>query len=151
MSNICVYATTDANKPIAIIIPHEHNIRAALPAGFLEDADLPTLCHEEKVKELVLKECNAIGKKNGFKPIETLQAVVLTAEEWTPVNGFVTAAQKIQRKKIADAFDAEIKVSTFSGLGMGGLLIGWSRRRTKLRNPWLTMDRPAIPLPISFL
>ena len=57
-----------------------------------------------------MKECNAIGKKNGFKSIEILQAVILTPEEWTPENGLVTAAQKIQRKKIAAAFDAEIQV-----------------------------------------
>ena len=57
-----------------------------------------------------MKECNAIGKKNGFRPIEILQAVILTPEEWTPESGLVTAAQKIQRKKIADAFAAEIKV-----------------------------------------
>jgi long-chain acyl-CoA synthetase len=68
------------------------------------------LCHNDKVKELVLKECNVIGKKNGFKPVETLQAVILTPEEWTPESGLVTAAQKIQRKKIAEAFAAEIKV-----------------------------------------
>jgi long-chain acyl-CoA synthetase len=71
---------------------------------------MPVLCHNEKVKELVLKECNAVGKKNGFKPIEILQAVILTADEWTPESGLVTAAQKIQRKKIADVFSAEIQV-----------------------------------------
>jgi len=51
-----------------------------------------------------------MGKKSGFKGIEMLQAVVLTPDEWTPESGLVTAAQKIQRKKIAQAFDAEIKV-----------------------------------------
>lgn len=68
------------------------------------------LCHNEQVKDLVLKGCNAVAKKNGFKPIEILQAVILTPDEWTPENGLVTAAQKIQRKKIADVFDTEIQV-----------------------------------------
>ncbi|KAH9001814.1 hypothetical protein EDB86DRAFT_3100984 [Lactarius hatsudake] len=58
------------------------------------------------VKALVLKECNAAGKKSGFK---MLQAVVLTADEWTPESGLVTAAQKVQRRKVAERFDAEIK------------------------------------------
>jgi long-chain acyl-CoA synthetase len=43
--------------------------------------------------------------------MELLEAVVLTAEEWTPENGLVTAAQKIQRSKIAKAFDQEIKAA----------------------------------------
>jgi long-chain acyl-CoA synthetase len=59
---------------------------------------------------VVLKACNAAGKKNGFKPMELLEGVILTPDEWTPESGLVTAAQKIQRKKIADAFAKEIKV-----------------------------------------
>lgn len=113
VSNICVYATPDAKQPIAIIIPHEGNLKHALQAKSIPvdtNQHLSDLCLNDKVKELVLKECNAIGKKNGFRPIEILQAVILTPEEWTPESGLVTAAQKIQRKKIADAFAAEIKV-----------------------------------------
>jgi long-chain acyl-CoA synthetase len=68
-----------------------------------------------------LKECNALGKKNGFKPQELLQAVILTPEEWTPENGLVTAAQKIQRSKIAKTFEKEIKVRRL----MLELEIGW--------------------------
>lgn len=42
--------------------------------------------------------------------MEILQAVILTPEEWTPENGLVTAAQKIQRNKIAKEFAKEIEV-----------------------------------------
>lgn len=108
-----MHADTDAKQPIAIIIPHEGNLRHALQNKSIpvdENEHLAALCHNEKVKELVLKECNAIGKKNGFKPIEILQAVILTPDEWTAESGLVTAAQKVQRKKVAQAFEKEIKV-----------------------------------------
>jgi len=65
------------------------------------------------VQDLILKECNAVGKRSGFKPQELLQAVVLTPEEWTPESGLVTAARKIQRVKIAKKFEGEIKVRAF--------------------------------------
>lgn len=109
VSHICVHATPDATQPMAIIVPHETHLRAALPD---EDphTSLADLCAKAKVKALVLKECNVAGKKSGFKGIEMLQGVVLTADEWTPESGLVTAAQKIQRKKIAQKFDAEIQV-----------------------------------------
>ena len=109
VSNICVHATADATQPIAIIVPHEGHLRASLSD---EDphAPLATLCANAKVNSLVLRECNAAGKKSGFKGIEMLQAVVLTADEWTPESGLVTAAQKVQRKKVAERFDADIKV-----------------------------------------
>jgi long-chain acyl-CoA synthetase len=117
VANICVHAVPDAKQPMALIFPHESNLRhflsnANLP-GVDSTADLATLCHNKAVAEAVLKQCNMVGKKAGFKPLETLEAVVLTPEEWTPENELVTAAQKIQRKKIAQRYDKEIKVRCF--------------------------------------
>jgi long-chain acyl-CoA synthetase len=103
-----VHANTDAKQPIAIIIPNEQHLRHAL--GGRQDP-MPDLCNDKGVKDLMLKECNASGKKAGFKSMEMLEAVILTPEEWTPESGLVTAAQKVQRKKVAQKFDAEIKVS----------------------------------------
>lgn len=99
---------------MAIIYPHEHNLRKALSddpsTASLADADLSTICSDKKAAGVVLKLCNAAGKQNGLKGMELLEAVVLTPEEWTPENGLVTAAQKIQRKKIAETYKDEIKV-----------------------------------------
>jgi long-chain acyl-CoA synthetase len=100
---------------MAIIIPNEVHLRHALEGkGIKSDANLAALCHDPVVKDLVLKECNATGKKSGFKPQELLQAVVLTPDEWTPESGLVTAAQKIQRAKIAKTFHDEINVRIYS-------------------------------------
>jgi long-chain acyl-CoA synthetase len=113
--NICVHATPDAKQPIAIIIPHEANLRPALKNSSLtsqvdHSLSLSDLCQDKRVVEMVLKECNAVGKKNGFKSMELLQGVILTPDEWTPESGLVTAAQKIQRGKVAKKFEVEIKV-----------------------------------------
>lgn len=51
-----------------------------------------------------------IGRKNGFRELELLQAVILTPDEWTPENGLVTAMQQIRRDKIAEAFKSQIEV-----------------------------------------
>ncbi|KAH9911324.1 long-chain-fatty-acid-CoA-ligase [Epithele typhae] len=113
VSNICVHANPAAKQPMAIIIPHAENLRHALEAANLKGVDasgsLADLCAVRAVADLVLKECNAVGKKNSFKPLELLQTVVLTPEEWTPESGLVTAAQKVQRKKVAQAFEKEIE------------------------------------------
>ncbi|KAI6142947.1 acetyl-CoA synthetase-like protein [Pisolithus tinctorius] len=112
VANICVYASAEAKQPIAILIPHELNLRHTLEGklnGVDASAPLSELCHNKAVQELVLRECNAVGKKNGLKSMEMLEAVILTAEEWTPENGLVTAAQKLQRTKVAQHFEKEIK------------------------------------------
>jgi hypothetical protein len=115
VSNLCVYGHPDAKQPMAVIIPNEVHLRHALKQGAVDgvdpDASLHMLCEDEGVRKLVLANLNALGKKNGFKPLEILEAVVLTAEEWTPESGLVTAAQKLQRKKIHEAHKSEIKVS----------------------------------------
>ncbi|KAG2145440.1 uncharacterized protein EDB93DRAFT_1241111 [Suillus bovinus] len=114
VANICVYADAEAKQPIAIIIPHEVNLRQALEAKSIPadaSAPLSDLCTNKVVQDLMLKECNGIGKKNSFKPMEILEAVVLTAEEWTPESGLVTAAQKVQRSKVAKKFEKEIKAA----------------------------------------
>ncbi|KAF8310736.1 acetyl-CoA synthetase-like protein [Clavulina sp. PMI_390] len=118
VSNICVHVVPDAKQPMALIFPHEGNLRHFLsttpPAGFTKDAkgtDFHALCEDKVVAAAVLKECNAVGKKESFKTMELLEAVVLTPDEWTPESGLVTAAQKIQRKAITTKYKAEIEVS----------------------------------------
>ena len=107
-----MHAHPDAKQPIAIIIPHEQNLRHALESksfGISPHASLSEICQDDRVRELVMKECNAVGKKNGFKPMEILEGIILTAEEWTPESGLVTAAQKVQRRKVAEHYAKEIK------------------------------------------
>ena len=58
------------------------------------------LCDEKKVINAVTKHLVQTGKNQGLKGIELIQTVVLLDDEWTPQNGFVTSAQKLQRKKI---------------------------------------------------
>ncbi|KIM37871.1 hypothetical protein M413DRAFT_448142 [Hebeloma cylindrosporum] len=109
VGNICVHASPSAKQPMAIVIPHEAHLRNTLVAkGIDSTSSLQELCLNPAVQELVLKDANAVGKKNGFKPMELLQAVVLTPDEWTPESGLVTAAQKIQRARIAKAFRTQI-------------------------------------------
>ena len=121
-----MHATPDAKQPIAIIIPHEAHLRQALDDTKAK-VDLHELCKDEGVRKMVLKGCNDLGKKNGFKGLEMLQAVVLTPDEWTPESGLVTAAQKVQRKKVGERFGEEIKVCVcycfFLGGGGGGFCL----------------------------
>jgi len=112
-ANLCVHATSESQKPIVILFPHEVHLRellasnANLPAP---DTDLHKLCEDQSLKEFYLRDLQAIAKKNGFKAIEVVQGVVLSPEEWTPESGLVTAAQKVQRKAVEKKYLEEIKV-----------------------------------------
>ncbi|GAA6011180.1 hypothetical protein JCM10207_005529 [Rhodosporidiobolus poonsookiae] len=119
--NIMVHADPDANRPMAIVVPHEANLKkrlredpSLLPDGVtdVDKADWnEDVCRSAKIRKLVLDDLNAVGKKAGLKPLEQLQTVLISPEEWTPFNGFLTAAQKLQRKVITKHFEADIKAN----------------------------------------
>ncbi|BGP11775.1 long-chain fatty acid-CoA ligase [Rhodotorula toruloides] len=117
VSNICVHADPSASRPMAIIVPHEQNLRTSLSANphlvdgkSVDSLDWATdVCANDKVKKHVLEELVATGRGAGLKPLETLQTVLLAKEEWTPQNGMLTPAQKLQRKSILQSFGGDIK------------------------------------------
>ncbi|KAG0144613.1 hypothetical protein CROQUDRAFT_47089 [Cronartium quercuum f. sp. fusiforme G11] len=112
VNNLCVHADAAANRPMAIILPHEKNLAVfCAETGLGGGREFSQLCQDAKVQEVILKELNEMGKKAGFKPLEMLQCVILSDGEWTPENGCVTAAQKLNRREILHRFEDEVKVS----------------------------------------
>ncbi|KAI5959270.1 FAA4 [Candida pseudojiufengensis] len=102
VANICVYADQNQIKPIGIIVPIDGFLNQL---GFDENTDYG----DKKLVGKVLDSLNQTGKAQGLKGIELLQNVVISHDEWTPQNGFISSAQKLQRKKIVQKYDKEIK------------------------------------------
>ncbi|CED85600.1 Acyl-CoA synthetase [Phaffia rhodozyma] len=111
VGNMCVFASTEARQPIAVVLVHEANLKPFLASKNLAtpDAPLAQVIEDSKVQKAVLADINSTGKKAGLNSMETLQAVVLTLDEWTPESGLLTAAQKIQRKPIEKKYESDIK------------------------------------------
>ncbi|GAA5969832.1 hypothetical protein JCM11641_008054 [Rhodosporidiobolus odoratus] len=105
---IMVHADSNANRPMAVIFPHEANLKKLASEQGVSSTELSSLAQDQKIRDAVLKSLNAVGKKAGFKPLEILSTVVITDEEWTPQNGLLTAAQKLNRKEILKKFQKEV-------------------------------------------
>lgn len=107
VSNICCYADIYHSKPIGIIFPHEAALKKlAFDHKLIESASQEI--HEEvyenpKINNIILKSLIDTAKAQGLSGIELIEGVIFVHEEWTPQNGFVTSAQKLQRKKILAA------------------------------------------------
>jgi long-chain acyl-CoA synthetase len=87
VSNICVYASPDHAKPIAIIMPAEPAMKELAAANSIPAPDgIKSLLNNEKFQDIVLKEIQAAGRKGGLSGIELVSGVVLVHEEWTPQN-----------------------------------------------------------------
>lgn len=106
VQNMCVHASSDAKAPMAIVFPREGDLqKLASSKGLSSDGeDFANLCKNQDLANVVKDELNALGKKNGFKPMELIQAVLLVPEELP-----MTAAQKLQRKQATDKYADRIK------------------------------------------
>jgi hypothetical protein len=61
----------------------------------------------------ILSALHDLAKKNNLSKMEMPSHVIVGQEEWTPESGYVTAAQKVQRAKVAEGFKEEIEVRSF--------------------------------------
>ncbi|VVT56392.1 uncharacterized protein SAPINGB_P005035 [Magnusiomyces paraingens] len=96
--NICVYADEFRVKPIAIVVTNPANVeKLASELGVEHHEDI---AHDPKVKSAIEKSMLQTGKDAGLKGIELILGTVISHVEWTPQNGFLTSAQKLDRKKI---------------------------------------------------
>ena len=87
VANICVYASPEHTKPIAIIVPAEPALKKLAEQNRLAgEKSLEELVHEKKVQRAVLRELQAAGKQGGLVGIEIIEGVVLADEEWTAAN-----------------------------------------------------------------
>ncbi|KAK3381316.1 hypothetical protein B0H63DRAFT_495081 [Podospora didyma] len=103
--NLMVHGDSSAPRPIAVVAANEKVLaEKAAELG----VDEHNMHHDPKVRAAVLKELQAAAKRAGFGPMETVTGVILVDEEWTPVNGMVTATQKINRRAVRDKHSKEI-------------------------------------------
>jgi len=109
VSNICVYASITETHPIAMIVPAEPALKKLADTLGVAGHGVADLVLSPIVRSEVLKQLQAIGRKAGFAGMEILVGVVLADEEWTPVNGLVTATNKLMRRKLAEKYESEIK------------------------------------------
>ncbi|KAI5818803.1 hypothetical protein BZA77DRAFT_9960 [Pyronema omphalodes] len=111
VQNILVYADERQTKPVAIIFPNEPVLKKLAEQHGIEGDHLEQLVHNQKLTSIVLNLLLQQGKKGGLGGIELLHGVVMTDEEWTPQNGLVTSAQKLNRKGIVANHKKEIEAA----------------------------------------
>lgn len=102
--NVCCYADENKVKPMAIVLPNEAAVKQLIiELGLAENAESVEISHFLENKKLLKAITDSVvntGKQGGLNGIELILGVVLVDDEWTPESGYVTSAQKLQRKKI---------------------------------------------------
>ncbi|KAK0629091.1 hypothetical protein B0T17DRAFT_524619 [Bombardia bombarda] len=105
VQNIMVLGDAGNPRPIAVVVPNEKALVAKAEELGVGEGEMHG---DGKVRALVLRELQAVGRNAGLSGIEVVGGVVLVDDEWTPVNGYVTATQKVNRRKIRERYAKEI-------------------------------------------
>ena len=86
VANICVYATGDRAKPIAIIVPVEPALKKLAAENNIEGHGIEDLVQNQRLNSIVLKEMQAAGRGGGLTGPEIIDGVVMSDEEWNSAN-----------------------------------------------------------------
>jgi len=103
-----IYASSQYNEIVAFVHPNRRAVEDWAASQGIKD-DWQHLCSNPKLQKLILDGLGAIWNSAKLKSIERVVAVKLFHEEWTPENGWLTAAMKLRRNEIHKRFSKEIE------------------------------------------
>ncbi|KAJ3299400.1 long-chain fatty acid-CoA ligase [Blyttiomyces sp. JEL0837] len=112
VQNVCVYGDSEQAYPIALVQPVEKEVYNLVKSKNLfpnvDSMVLADMVNHPEVTKAVLDSLKEVAKNVELKPAEIVQAVYVAGEEWTPVNGLLTAAMKLKRKDIITKYQPQI-------------------------------------------
>jgi long-chain acyl-CoA synthetase len=108
VGNLMVFASSHHNDIIAFVYPNRRALEDWASAQGIHK-EWAELCKDPKAEKVVLDGLNSIWSSARLKSIERISAVKLYDEEWTPENGWLTAAMKLRRNEIQKVRAEEIE------------------------------------------
>jgi len=108
VENVCAYGDADREYPIALVLPNKAALTKWATEKNVPHDSVEHLLQNKETEKYVLAAIVAAARKANLKDIEIVRAVILLPDEWTPDNGLLTAAMKIQRAKIYEKYKDRI-------------------------------------------
>lgn len=109
VENLCIYADSLCPRPVALMVPVEKTFRAICQEKGLEVDDYEASCEDRKVRNVVLEILHDQAKKSGLKGTELIADVWICSDLWTTEMGFLTAAQKLNRRAITERYKDQLE------------------------------------------
>jgi long-chain acyl-CoA synthetase len=101
---ICCYGDHDMDRPVAIMQLNEAvAMKWAKTNGI--SGDVESLLTSESLHKAILEDMNKEHAKSDLSYLEKLVGIALLHSPWTPENGCLTAANKLQRRAVVEQFE----------------------------------------------
>jgi long-chain acyl-CoA synthetase len=105
---ICCYGDGEMDRPIALMQLNEVVAKQWAKDNGVSD-DIETLRKSEQLIQSILEDMNKEFAKSDLCHLEKLVGVALVNKQWTPENGCLTAANKLQRRSVIQQFAKEFE------------------------------------------
>lgn len=103
---ICCYGDGDMDRPVALMqVKEEHAMAWAKKNGV--SGDFQTVLKDKRFYDAVMADMADQHKKSDLSHLEKIVAVSLLNDPWTPENGCLTAANKLQRRAVIQQHEKE--------------------------------------------
>jgi len=112
---ICCYGDGDMDRPIALMQLNEVFAMQWAKSNGVE-GDFESVKKSKALSDAVLADMKKEGAKGGLSHLEKLVAVAFLDEDWTPENGCLTAANKLQRRTVIQKFSEEFEATKKKGI-----------------------------------
>jgi len=112
---ICCYGDGDMDRPVALL---QLNQTVAMQWAFQNGVkgDFETVKNSKALYNAVMNDLLSEHKKSSLSKLEKLVAVSLLTDPWTPENGCLTAANKLERRKVIATFPQEFEAVKAKGI-----------------------------------
>lgn len=112
---ICCYGDGTMDRPIALMqLSKPYAMQWAKANGVAGDFD--AVRGSKELNDAVLADMKLEGAKAGLSHLEKLVGVALLTDPWTPENGCLTAANKLQRRVVLETFAKEFQETKKKGI-----------------------------------
>ena len=103
---ICCYADGDMDRPVALFQLNEVVAMKWAKKNGIE-GDFAKVRQSKELYNAVLEAFKEEHAKSDLSHIEKISGIAMLASPWTPENGCLTAANKLQRRAVIDQFSKE--------------------------------------------
>lgn len=110
VDNICVYASFAKPYLIALVTPDKINFAKLVESLGKKEKSFADQCQDSQIIEAFLNNLKSNGEAKGLAKYEIPNRILISSQEWTPDNGFVTVSLKIRRHEILKHYASEIEM-----------------------------------------
>ena len=111
---ICCYGDGDMDRPIALMQISEPFIMEWAKENGVS-GNFAVVMESKELMDAVMNDFVAEWKKAGLSHLEKLVGVAFLTTPWTPENGCLTAANKLQRRAVMSMFEKEFNATKAKG------------------------------------